>query len=99
MATYVTLLNFTDQGIRSVRETTKRGKAFREMAEKNGAKVRDLFWTLGKHDLVCVMDAPNDEAATSLMLAVGAMGNVHSQTLRAFSSDEMDSILAKLPKT
>jgi uncharacterized protein with GYD domain len=99
MPTYVALLNFTDQGIRNVRETTKRAKAFREMAEKSGAKVRDLFWTLGSYDLVTVVEAADAETLTALLLGAGTMGNVRSQTLRAFSSDEMDRILAKLPKT
>ncbi len=99
MATYVTLLNFTDQGIRSVRETTKRGKAFREMAEKSGAQVREIFWTLGSYDLVSVIEAADDEAATALLLGLGMMGNVRSQTLRAFSSDEVERILTRLPKS
>jgi uncharacterized protein with GYD domain len=99
MATYVTLLNFTDQGIRSVRETTKRAKAFREMAEKSGAKVRELFWTLGSYDIVTVIEAPDAEVVTALMLGAGTLGNVRSHTLRAFASDEMERILTKLPKT
>ena len=99
MATFITLAKFTDQGIRSVRDTTKRSKAFAEIAEKSGGKLHAEYWTLGRYDMVAVFDAPDDESATALMLGVATMGNVTTETLRAFSADETDKILAKLPKT
>jgi uncharacterized protein with GYD domain len=98
MGTYITLLNYTDQGIRNVQETTKRAQAFTSMAGKVGVKVRDVFWTLGEYDLVSIVDAPDDETAIALLLGVGSLGNVRSQTLRAFSADEMKGVLAKMPK-
>jgi uncharacterized protein with GYD domain len=98
MATYITLLNFTDQGIRGVRDTTKRAKAFEKMAAKNGVEVREIFWTLGSYDLVTILEAKDAETATALLLAVGAMGNIRTQTLRAFTAGEVEKILDKMPK-
>lgn len=96
MATFIALVNFTDQGIRNVRDTTKRAQAVEAEAQKFGVRMTHLWWTLGGHDLVVVMEAPDDESATALMLSVGMGGNVRTQTLRAFGKDEMDRVLAKL---
>jgi len=97
MPTYIGLVTLTDQGIRNVKETTKRAKSFREMAEKAGVKVREILWTLGRYDLVLVVDAPNDETMTRLALALGMLGNAKTETLKAFSAQEMDQILQGLP--
>ena len=97
MATYVWLLNWTDQGIRNLKETTKRAKSFQEMAEKKGVKVKEILWTMGRYDLVLVIDAPNDETISSLTLGVGMSGNVKQETLKAFSVQEMEQILKGLP--
>ena len=97
MATYVGLVKLTDQGIRNVKDTTKRAKSFREMAEKAGVKVKEFLWTLGRYDLVLVVDAPNDETMTRLALALGMLGNAKTETLKAFSAQEMDQILKGLP--
>lgn len=97
MATFVTLLNFTDQGIRTVKDTTKRAAAVREMAKASGIEMKDIFWTLGQYDLVATFSAPDEATMTAFGLALGMAGNVRSQTLRAFSADEMNSILSKLP--
>jgi uncharacterized protein with GYD domain len=93
MATYVILANFTDQGIRNVKDTVKRADVFKEMAKKKDVKVRDIFWTLGAHDVVAIIDAPNDEAITGLGLTLGMQGNVRTQTLRAYSASEIGKIL------
>jgi len=98
MPTYIWLVNWTDQGIRNVKETTKRAKSFKEMAEKKkGVKVKEFLWTMGRYDLVLVIDAPDDETISSLTLAVGMSGNVKQETLKAFSAQEMDQILKGLP--
>ncbi len=96
MATYIVLGKFTDQGIRGVKDTVKRADAFRAMAKKAGATVKDLYWTLGQFDLVTVVDAPDDATATALLLSVGALGNLHTQSFRAFSADEMGKIVGKM---
>jgi uncharacterized protein with GYD domain len=96
MPTYIALGNFTDQGIRGVKDTIKRADAVKEAAKKYGANMTQVYWTVGQYDLVTVIEAPNDESATAFLLAVGSAGNVRTQTLRAFNKDEMNGILAKL---
>ena len=97
MATYIVLANFTDQGIRNVKESPKRAEAFRAMAKKLGVTVKEIFWTLGQHDLVISLEAPDAAAVTAVNLSVCALGNVRTQTLAAFSAEEMGRILGKLP--
>jgi uncharacterized protein with GYD domain len=96
MPTYIMLGQFTDQGIRSVKETTKRAEALKEMAKKVGATVKEVYWTLGPYDVASVVDAPDDMSATALFLSVGALGNVRTQTLRAYSPEEMGRVLGKM---
>jgi uncharacterized protein with GYD domain len=97
MSTYVGLIKLTEQGTRNVKETTKRANSFREMAERTGVKVREVLWTMGRYDLVLVIDAPNDETMSRLALGLGMLGNAKTETLKAFSSQEMDQILKGLP--
>lgn len=96
MATYVVLANFTDQGIRNVKDTVKRADAFKELAKSLGATVKDVYWTLGQYDITAVVEAPDDAIVTALGLTLGKSGNVHTQTLRAFSRTDMDAILGKV---
>jgi uncharacterized protein with GYD domain len=97
MPTYVWLVKWTDQGIRNVKETTKRAKSFKEMAEKNKVKVREILWTMGRYDLVLLIDAPDDETISRLTLGLGMSGNVKTETLKSFSAQEIDQILKGLP--
>jgi uncharacterized protein with GYD domain len=97
MAAYIVLIDFTDQGIRNVKQTTERAKAIAAAGVKLGVKVKETYWTMGSHDAVLIVDAPNEEAMTALALSVGSLGNVRTQTMRAYSADEMNKILAKLP--
>jgi uncharacterized protein with GYD domain len=97
MATYISLWNFTDQGIRTVKDTTKRAEVMKEMAQKAGVTVKDIYWTLGAYDGVSIFEAPNEEAIAALGLAVGTLGNLRTQILRGFSVDEMKDVLGKLP--
>ena len=96
MASYIALLQFTEQGVRNIKDTTKRSTATREMASKLGVKVVDIFWTLGPYDIVMVLEAPDDETLTGFTLKLGSLGNVKTQTLRAFRDKEMDAILNKV---
>jgi uncharacterized protein with GYD domain len=96
MATFVTLLQFTDQGIRNVKDTTKRFEAARDLAKKMGVTFNEIYWTVGQYDSVAIVEAPNEEAVTSALLSVGALGNTRTQTLRAFSSEEMGRIISKM---
>ena len=96
MSNYVVLANFTDQGIRGVKETGKRAKAFRDLAKGVGVTVKDIYWTMGVYDVVFTLQAPNDEATASLMMKLGSLGNLKSQTLRAFTENEIESVVSKI---
>ncbi len=96
MAMYVCLLQFTEEGIRNVKDTIKRAAAATAEAEKMGVKVTESFWTMGAYDVVLLLEAPNDETVSAFSLKIGALGNVKSQTMRAFSRKEMEGILAKV---
>ena len=96
MAMYVVLASFTDQGVRNVKDSTKRAEAFKDMAKSSGATVKDIYWTLGQYDIVATVDAPDDMVVTALGLTLAKAGNVRTQTLRAFSQAEMGSILSKV---
>lgn len=96
MATFIVLSSFTDQGVKTVKQTIERADAFKQMATKAGATVKEIYWTLGTHDVVAICEAPDDETATALALSTASRGNIRSQTLRAFSFDEMKKILAKM---
>ena len=96
MATFINLLNFTDQGIRNVKDSPERLNAFRAMAEKMGVSIKSVYYTVGNYDIVTVVEGP-DEAVTAALLKVGSLGNVRSQTLRGFSPDEMKQMISKMP--
>ncbi|MBI3313450.1 MAG: GYD domain-containing protein [Candidatus Omnitrophica bacterium] len=96
MAHYVILANFTDQGIRSIKETGKRAKAFRDLAKQMGVTINDIFWTMGRYDVVVTAEAPKDETVASLMMKMGAIGNLKSETLRAFGESEIEALTSKI---
>jgi uncharacterized protein with GYD domain len=98
MADYVCLLQYTDQGIRSVKDTTKRADAAKELATKIGVKVSDVLWTLGPYDLVLLAEAPDDESMTAYALSLATLGNVKTQTMRAFRAKDLTAILAKMAR-
>ena len=93
MATYILLGTFTEQGIRKIKDTTKRADAIREMGKKAGVDVKEMYWTLGRYDVAAVFDAPDEAAATSLALNIGSQGNVRTQLMRAFTEDEIGPII------
>lgn len=96
MPTYVMLAHFTEQGVKNAKDTLKRAEAFRQSAKKHGATVKEQFWTLGQFDVVAIVDAPDEATMTALGLSAGALGNVRTQTLRAFTEAEMKTILGKM---
>src|SRR6516165_6495987 len=95
MATYVVLARFTDQGVKNAKDSPKRAEAFRQMAETFGVTVKDIFWTQGRYDIVIVIEAPDELSATALNLSLSALGNIRTESLRAFSSADMLKIVAK----
>ncbi len=96
MPTYILLANFTDQGIRNVKESPKREEAFRNLCEKMGAHVKDAYRTMGRYDVAAIVDAPDDVAMSSIAYSVGSLGNVRTETLRAFSRQETEAALAMM---
>lgn len=98
MATFISMIRFTQQGLKNVKDTCKRAEAVKGAAKKMGVKVEAIYWTLGSNDGVIIIDAPDEETATALMLQVSSMGNVHTQTTRAYNAAEMEKILKKMSK-
>jgi uncharacterized protein with GYD domain len=95
MGTYITLVNWTEQGIHNYPDTVKRQAAARDLAERFGAKDPQFFWTMGAYDAVGVVQFPDDESATAFALALSSQGNVRTTTMRAFAPDEMTRVVDK----
>ena len=96
MATYILLATYTEQGIKGIKDTVKRTDSVKELAKKAGCTMKESYWTLGAYDVVAVFEAPDDETMTAFSLSVAKLGNVKTQTLRAFSGQEMSDVLAKV---
>ena len=97
MATFITTLHFTEQGVKGVRDACDRAATFKAAAEPMGVKVAGIYWTLGASDGVLVWEAPDEATATAALLHLGSLGNVRTQTARAFDAAEMRKILGLLP--
>ena len=97
MATYIALVNFTDQGVRQIRQTTERAKTLVNAASNLGVKIKDIYWTMGAFDAVFIAEAPDDDSVMAFAASMGSLGNIRTQTLRAFSAAEMNKILDKVP--
>ena len=95
MAKYIILGNFTDQGIRTVKETTKRVEALQAMGAKLGVKLH-MYWTMGAYDWVAIADAPSDEAYMEFVFHAGSGGNARTTTLKAWTKEDVDKVVAKL---
>ncbi len=96
MPTYVFLANFTDQGIREVEDTTRRAQTTAEIIESFGGTPRDILWTQGQYDVIMTAEAPDDEAATAMSLAISRRGFLRIETLRAYTAEEVDAILGRI---
>jgi uncharacterized protein with GYD domain len=96
MVTYIGLLSFTDKGLQAIKGTTKRAAAAKEAAKKHGVNMRDMFWTLGEYDAICVLEAEDEASVAAFSIGTALQGNVRTRTLRALSAAEMDKVLAKL---
>jgi uncharacterized protein with GYD domain len=97
MSVYIALVTFTDQGVRHIKQTTERAKGLINAAANLKIKIKDIYWTMGAYDAVFTAEAPDDETMTAFAASMGALGNIRTQTMRAFSADEMNKILTKLP--
>lgn len=96
MPTYVVLGNFTEQGIRGIKEMRTRRQATREMIEKAGGKIKEGLLTMGRYDLILLVEAPNDSTMSTILFSLGARGNLRTETLRGLTPDEADAAMAKI---
>jgi uncharacterized protein with GYD domain len=96
MPTYVVLMNWTDQGIRSVKDTVQRRDQANALAQKHGASIEEVYWTVGPYDLVTIVEAPDDNSATAMLLELATAGNLRTTTLRAYDREEMSGVLQRL---
>lgn len=96
MPSYVMLAKFTDQGIRNIKESPKRQEAFRNLCEKANVKLKDVYRTMGRYDVVAVLEAPDDVTVSAVLYSLGALGNLRTETLRAFTREETDKAIAKM---
>jgi uncharacterized protein with GYD domain len=96
MVTYIVLATFTDQGVKNAKDSPKRAEAFKQMAKTFDVTVKDIFWTQGRYDIVSVIEAPDELSATALNLSLSALGNIRTESLRAFSAADMMKIVGKM---
>ena len=96
MPTYITLAKFTDQGIRTIKDSPKRAEAFRTVCEKLGGRVKDLYWTMGRYDVVTIVEAPDDVTMNAILYSQTSLGNIRTETLRASTAQDMNQALAKM---
>jgi uncharacterized protein with GYD domain len=97
MATFITLARYTQQGISKIKDSPNRVDAYRKAAQGAGGSVKGFYLTLGRYDIVVITEAPDDAAVARLTLATGSLGNITTETLRAFTEDEFRKIVASLP--
>ena len=97
MATFIVLIDFTDQGIRNFKGTTERADSFIEMANSVGVTVKETYWTMGAHDAVLILDAADETSVASVLISLASKGNVKPHTLRAFNRQEIEAVIGKMP--
>jgi uncharacterized protein with GYD domain len=97
MPAYIILNKFTEQGVRSVKDTVKRGEAIRKAIEGVGGRLIGIWWTQGQYDSVSIVEVPDEETGMALLLSTGMQGNIRTETLRAFSEEDMTRILQRVP--
>jgi uncharacterized protein with GYD domain len=95
MPTYVTLINWTDQGVKNFKDSVDRYEAARDAMSGLGATFKDIYWTVGPYDIVAIVEAPDDESATAALLSVAAQGNIRTTTLRGLSAEEMRAVIER----
>ena len=97
MATYISLVQFTDKGMQAAKQTTRRIADWAAKVQSMGVSIKQMYWTLGQYDQVCVFETPDDETAASALLSADMLGNIRTQTMRAFTAAEMEKILDNVP--
>ncbi len=94
---FILSLNFTDQGIRGIKEAPKRAQAARDLAKKVGVEIKQVYLTSGDSDLVVMVEAPSGDSMAKFALALGIQGNVHTRTARAWPMEEFQKLVSELP--
>ncbi len=97
MAAYISLINFAQKGIESIKQSPARLDAAKRLYKSMGAELKQFYLTLGRYDAVVIAEAPDDETAAKVAIALGSAGNVRTETLRTFTEDEYKKIIAALP--
>jgi uncharacterized protein with GYD domain len=97
MPTYISLIRFTDQGARNIKESPKRLDAAKKTFKAMGGELKQWYLALGRYDAVVISEGPDDETAAKLAVAVGAQGNIRTETLRVFTEEEYRKLIATLP--
>ena len=97
MATYITLVKYTQQGVQNIKDAPSRVDAFSQLCKQNGAEMKGFYLTMGRCDLVVIVDAPDDATVAKLVLTTARQGNVSTETMRAFSQADFKQIVAGLP--
>jgi uncharacterized protein with GYD domain len=98
MATFVTLINMTEQGAKDFKASPERAEKFKSAAQKAGVTVKEIYWTMGRYDVVMTIEAADDKTAAAALVGLASLGNVKTQTMRAFSAAEMKEIISKAAK-
>ena len=96
MSTYIILINWTDQGIRTVKESPQRLATAKKVIEAAGGKMTGFYLTMGRYDMIAIAEAPNDESVATIMLGLGSGGGIRTETMKAFTEDQYRDIIAKV---
>ena len=97
MATFVSLVNLTEQGAKDFKASPDRAGKFKAAAQKAGVTVKEIYWTMGRYDVVMILEAPDDHTVVSVLAGLASLGNVKTQTMRGFNASEMKEIISKMP--
>jgi|SRR3990172_5733637 len=97
MPTYISLLRYTQQGVQNIKESPARLDAAKKAFQAMGGELKQWYLVMGQYDAVVVSEGPDDETAAKLALAIGAQGNIRTETLRAFTEEEYRKLIASLP--
>jgi uncharacterized protein with GYD domain len=95
MPHFVLLMDWTDQGVRTFRDSVDRAESARAAWKAQGITLKDIYWTIGQHDLVCIVEAPDPETLSTALLLLGSQGNIRTITLRGFTAQEMSAVIAQ----
>jgi len=96
MATYISLVNWTEEGIKNVKESPQRFNAFKKALQDAGGKVIGFYLTMGRYDMVVITEGPSDEVAASLILSTASRGQIRTETMKAFTEDQYRGIISKV---